>query len=179
MSYWDDCINRALMNYNDVINQVFMLDVRDCGDRCILRLIDWSTIYSIGNLYALMIDYDDFHELMKKPSIIRELFRRDLRRLILYPCFSNNDASILRRLGFLTINYITSEDCPYTEEVVMPPNAYDVVKAVNRGFRVYVHLYQPFIKRGQIPRNLIDDFFNYLRENSVKVNLIVERPLRS
>lgn len=179
VNYWFDVINETLRNYSDVVNQVFTLDVKDCGDKCILRVVNWNVIRNIRNIYALMIDPDDFQELMKRPSLIKELLSKNLRRLILYPCFGNNELLVLHKLGFIAMNYITRRECPHTEDVVIPPNAYDAVQLVNEGVRVYVHLYQPFTRQRQIPRGLFNDFFEYLRRYNVRVNLIVERFPRS
>ncbi|WP_069807221.1 hypothetical protein [Vulcanisaeta thermophila] len=169
--------NELINRYRTVIDQVFTLDVKDCGDRCIVRVLNWGVVDTLGSVHALMIDPNEYWELLRRPSLIGKLLRRGLRRLILYPCFGSGELTVLGRLGFVTINYVTSNNCALTKYVVMPPNAYDVVSMVRGGYGVYVHLYRVFTKQGRDLGSLFESFFEYLLKQGVRVNLILDTTL--
>jgi len=58
----------------------------------------------------------------------------------------------------------------------MHPDAYRIINLVRRGFAVYVHLYNPYIRRDYSydAVSLFDATFEYLVRNNVRVYLILD-----
>ncbi|MCG2863778.1 MAG: hypothetical protein L7H10_01740 [Vulcanisaeta sp.] len=172
MSFLGDLINK----YRELIIKVLRLSVNCCGDDCIMRVLDVTRLRDINcGVYGLMIDRAQVGELLRRPSIIKLLLDRGINRLITYPCIDQGLIRFLERLGFTVINYITGDECVVTREVVTHLNAYKVIDLARRGVVVYVHLYRPYIRRGQYDAvSLFDTAFEYLARGNVKIHLILD-----
>ena len=175
MNSFEDLINK----YRDVIISVYRLGIDCCGDDCIIRVIDWDYVRGLDcRVYGLMIDPEQVNELLRRPSLIRSLLQRGINRLITYPCIAQDKVSLLNRLGFIMVNYLVSNDCPLTREVMIHLDAYKIIELVNKGVTVYVHLYHPYIKgkkESAYDANLIfEAALEYLRKFKVTIRLVLD-----
>ena len=179
MSSFRDLINR----YGDVITSVYRLGIDCCGDDCIIRVVDWDYVRGLNcRVHGLMVDPEQVNELLRRPSLLKSLLQRGINRLIAYPCIAQDRISLLNRLGLTIVNYLVSDGCPLTREVMIHLDAYKVIELVNRGVIVYVHLYYPYIKGRGRPMYDIDSIFDaaleYLRRFGARIRLVVDELYR-
>ena len=173
-----DILNELISGHRDVIIRVLRLGIDCCGDDCISRVTDWTRVKELNcHVYGLMIDPDQVNELLRRPSLIRSLLRERINKLIIYPCITPDLITLLSRLGFTVMNYITSDECPLTQEVVIHLDAYKIINLARSGFVVYVHLYNPCIKGKNSTHDLksiINTALEYLRRSDIKIYLILD-----
>lgn len=170
-------LGNLINKYRDLVIRVFRLGIDCCSDDCIIRVLDVSHLGNIGcGVYGLMLDSGQVNELLRRSSIIKLLLNKGIIRLFVYPCINSERINFLERLGFIVINYLTSDDCVLTREVIVHPDAYRIINLVRRGFAVYVHLYNPYIRRDYSydAVSLFDAAFEYLVRNNVRVYLILD-----
>ncbi|BDR91274.1 hypothetical protein [Vulcanisaeta souniana] len=172
-------LNELINRHRDIIIRVLRLGIDCCGDDCISRVTDWTRIKELNcRMYGLMIDPDQVHELLRRPSLIRSLLRMGINRLIIYPCATLDLVTLLGRLGFTVMNYITSDECPLTQEVVIHLDAYRIINLVRRGIVVYAHLYNPYIRerRDHMPDaySVLNGNLEYLMKMGTRLYLILD-----
>ncbi len=172
-------LRELIDRYRDVVAGTYRLGIDCCGDDCIIRVMDWEYVYGLKcRVYGLMIDPEQVSELLRRPSLIRSLLSRGINRVITYPCIGSDSISLLDRLGFVVMNYLTSDDCLVTQGVVIHLDAYKIINLVRRGVTTYVHLYYPYVGGGGKTTSRIisifDDALDFLRRSGVKVYLILD-----
>ncbi|MFB6470977.1 MAG: hypothetical protein TU36_007090 [Vulcanisaeta sp. AZ3] len=172
-----DELREIISKYWDLVLGVFHLGVNCCGDDCIVRMLNIEHIRNLGcKVYGLMIDKRQIDELLRYPSIIKSILDRGINKIITYPCISQDRINFMSKLGFKVINYISSNNCPLTEEVVIHLDAYRVIDLTNMGIKVYVHLYEPYIKDkpsyGIV--TVLEPILEHLRRSNVKFYLILD-----
>ncbi len=163
--------NDLVMRYADRARCILRLTPYCCKD-CVVRVIDWS-FFKCDETWGVMADEWQVWELLKRPSLMRALLSRGVRRIVLYACFNEDLIKRLQRLGFRPINYACSSECPVTEEIVVPPNAYLIERFVLGGSTVYVHLFKPRVKN---PESALTSTLRYLDEKGLlpSIGLILD-----